>query len=113
MRSEFLFIPKTSHREKAHIVKDLIMKLAAYHELNQTSLISFCGLNLGKHKQILDNLEKNGLVERAEKAEGKKTVTIYRATPAGIDFCRNILEPYEKMFPRRNRADARTTHQDY
>ncbi|HYY66356.1 MAG TPA: hypothetical protein VE622_04435, partial [Nitrososphaeraceae archaeon] len=32
---------------------------------------------------------------------GKRTVAIYRPTQKGISFCRSILEPYEKMFPRR------------
>jgi predicted transcriptional regulator len=112
MQNEFVFAPKISYRDRVYIVKDLIMKLVAYGELNQTSLISFCGLNLGKHRQILDSLEKNGLIERTEKAEGRRTIAIYRPTPAGIDFCRNILEPYEKMFPRKNGKDTRTTYHD-
>jgi hypothetical protein len=28
-------------------------------------------------------------------------VTVYKPTQKGIEFCRSILEPYEKMFPRR------------
>jgi DNA-binding PadR family transcriptional regulator len=41
------------------------------------------------------------LVERREATIGKRTVTIYRPTQKGMAFCRDILEPYEKMFPRR------------
>lgn len=91
----------SSYRDRIYIVKDVILKLVEYGELNQTALMSFCGLNLKKHKSILDDLEQNGLVSRVEKTVGKRTVTIYKPTQQGIDFSRNILEPYEKMFPRR------------
>ncbi|MEP0824215.1 MAG: hypothetical protein HRF40_01890 [Nitrososphaera sp.] len=91
----------SSYRDRIYIVKDVILKLVEYGELNQTALMTFCGLNLKKHKPILDELEENGLVSRIEKTVGKRTVTIYKPTQEGIDFSRNILEPYEKMFPRR------------
>ncbi|HXG07259.1 MAG TPA: winged helix-turn-helix domain-containing protein [Nitrososphaera sp.] len=91
----------SSYRDRIYIVKDVILKLVEYGELNQTALMSFCGLNLKKHKPILDELEENGLISRLEKTVGKRTVTIYKPTQQGIDFSRNILEPYEKMFPRR------------
>jgi predicted transcriptional regulator len=91
----------SSYRDRIYIVKDVILKLVEYGELNQTALVSFCGLNLKKHKQILADLEANGMIERVEKAAGKRTITFYRATHAGMEFCRNILEPYERMFPRR------------
>ena len=80
--------------------------LVEYGELNQTALVSFCGLNLKKHKSILDDLESNDMISRGKKALGKRTVTIYKPTQKGIEFCRNILEPYEKMFPRRKSKDV-------
>jgi len=91
----------SSYRDRIYIVKDIILKLVEYGELNQTALVSFCGLNLKKHKPILDDLEANGLISRVERMGGKRTVAIYTATPSGIEFSRTILEPYEKMFPRR------------
>lgn len=91
----------SSYRDRIYIVKDLILKLVEYGELNQTALISFCGLNLKKHKRILDELESNGLVNRTDREFGRRTVAIYRPTQKGLEFCRNILEPYEKAFPRR------------
>ena len=91
----------TSYRDRIYIVKDIILKLVEYGELNQTALVSFCGLNLKKHKPILDDLEANGLISRLERMVGKRTVAIYRPTPIGMEFCKTILEPYEKMFPRR------------
>ena len=99
----------SSYRDRIYIVKDVILKLVEYGELNQTSLVSFCGLNLKKHKPILDDLEANGLIERAEKTFGKRTVAFYRPTQQGIEFSRNILEPYEKMFPRRKIGDEPTS----
>jgi DNA-binding PadR family transcriptional regulator len=41
------------------------------------------------------------LIQRRETTIGKRTVTIYSPTQKGMSFCRDILEPYEKMFPRR------------
>jgi predicted transcriptional regulator len=92
---------QASYRDRIYIVKDIILKLVEYGELNQTSLISFCGLNLKKHKPILDDLELNELICRGEIPFGKRMVTVYRPTQKGIEFCRSILDPYEKMFPRR------------
>ena len=91
----------SSYRDRIYIVEDIILKLVEYGELNQTALISFCGLNLKKHKSIIDELELNELISRTEAQVGKRVVTVYRATQKGIEFCRSILEPYEKMFPRR------------
>ena len=91
----------SSYRDRIYIVKDVILKLVEYGELNQTALMSFCGLNLKKHKPILDDLESNGLIRRMERVVGKRTVSIYSPTQKGIEFSRTILEPYEKMFPRR------------
>jgi predicted transcriptional regulator len=91
----------SSYRDRIYIVKDVILKLAEYGELNQTALVSFCGLNLKKHKSILDDLEENDLISRTERIVGKKTIAIYVPTQQGVEFCRNILDPYERMFPRR------------
>jgi DNA-binding PadR family transcriptional regulator len=50
-------------------------------------------------------LESNGLISKHEIQFGKRIVTIYNPTERGIEFCRSILEPYEKMFPRRKTID--------
>jgi predicted transcriptional regulator len=91
----------SSYRDRIYIVKDVILKLVAYGELNQTALVSFCGLNLKKHKSILEDIEDNDLIEKREVTLGKRIVTMYRPTQKGMAFCRDILEPYETMFPRR------------
>jgi len=68
--------------------------------LNQTALLSYCGLNLQKHKSLLDEMESKGLISKSEEFRGKKKVLIYRITEAGVAFCKRILQPYEAMFPR-------------
>ena len=75
--------------------------LVQYGELNQTALVSFCGLNLKKHKPILDELEANNLIASVEKSLGKRIITVYKPTSKGIEFCKTILEPYENVFPRK------------
>ena len=89
------------YRDRIYIVEDIILKLVEYGELNQTALATFCGLNLKKHKSILDDLELNELISRRTEIQFKKRViTSYKPTQKGIGFYREILEPYEKMFPR-------------
>jgi predicted transcriptional regulator len=95
----------SSYRDRIYIVKDVILKLVEYGELNQTALVSFCGLNLKKHKSILEDIEDNDLIERREVTLGKRTITMYRPTQKGVEFCRDILEAYEKMFPRRKEEE--------
>jgi predicted transcriptional regulator len=90
-----------SYRDRIYIIKDIILMLVQYGELNQTALVSFCGLNLKKHKPILDELEGNDLIISMERSLGKRTITIYKPTQKGIEFCNTILEPYENVFPRK------------
>lgn len=96
----------SSYRDRIYIIKDIILKLVERGEINQTALFSFCGLNLTKHKPILDELELNGMVSRTETSVGKRIITIYKPTQKGIEFCQDILEPYEKMFPRRKSSEV-------
>ena len=96
-----LYSSSSYYRDRIYIVADIILKLVEYSELNQTALATFCGLNLKKHKPILDDLEINELISRREIQSGKRIVTVYKPRQKGIDFYREILEPYEKMFPRR------------
>lgn len=101
------------HRDRIYIIKDVILKLVEYGELNQTALVSFCGLNLKKHKYIFDDLESNDLISRYEILYGKRTTAMYKPTMKGIEFCRSILEPYEKMFPRKKGYDRDRGEQKY
>lgn len=89
-----------SYRDRVYIVKDIILKLVEYGELNQTALISVSGLNISKHRSILEKMQRSGLIARIRKSAGKMSITVYMCTPEGLNFCRNILEPYEKIFLR-------------
>jgi DNA-binding PadR family transcriptional regulator len=63
-------------------------------------------LNLKKHRCILDELEVNGLIQKSESPFGKRMVIVYKPTQKGIEFCRSILEPYERMFPRKKESSV-------
>lgn len=91
-----------SYRDKIYIIKDIISLLAEYGALNQTALVSYSGLNLKKHKHILDNLEEKGFISKSVVEDGKRTITVYKATAKGLEFCRAIIEPYEELFPRKS-----------
>lgn len=90
-----------SYRDRIYIIKDIILMLVQYGELNQTALVSFCGLNLKKHKSILEELESNNLIQSEARHLGKRIITMYKPTPKGIEFCKTILDPYETLFPRK------------
>lgn len=96
--------PTHGYRDKTYIIKDIILTLGEYGELNQTSLFSHCGLNLTKHRQILEELESHEMIQREEILVGKRTVTIFKVTQKGLEFCKNILEPYEDLFPRKSKT---------
>ena len=91
------------YRDRIYIRKDIILKLTEHGELNQTALLSYCGLNLMKHKDILESLEKKGFIKRTEQAWGNKKIIKFAVTQKGREFCKLILEPYEDMFPRKER----------
>jgi predicted transcriptional regulator len=90
------------YRDKIFIIKDIISLLTEYGQLNQTALVSYSGLNLKKHKPILDDLESRGFVSKSVLEEGKRAITIYKVTAKGIEFCRTIIDPYEELFPRKS-----------
>ncbi len=89
------------YRNRIYIRKDILLKLTEYGQLNQTSLLSYCGLNLVKHKEILNGMEQKGFIRRVEEPWGNKKIIKYNVTEKGMEFCKRILEPYEEMFPRK------------
>ena len=46
--------------------EDILLKLCEYGEINQSKLMSYCGLNNVKHKEILDDLVWKELIKRME-----------------------------------------------
>jgi len=108
-----MFYPPYSYRDRIYMVKDVILKLIEHGELSQTALLSFCGLNFKKHKGILEDMESNMLVDRNQIFFGKRTITVYKSTQKGIEFCRTILEPFESMFPREGNNGVTSEVKDY
>ena len=88
------------YRDRIYIRKDIMLKLSEYGELNQSKLMSYCGLNNVKHKELLDDMVEKNLIERFEEAWGNKTIIKYRVAERGRQILREILEPYEALFPR-------------
>jgi len=81
----------TEYRDRVYIREDVLLRLMQYRELNQTALLSYCGLNLQKHESLLDEMENKGLISKSEEFGGKKKVVIYRITEVGVGFCKKIL----------------------
>lgn len=87
-------------RERIYIRKDIILKLVDYGELNQSQLINYCGLNNVKHMPILNEMVERGLITRIEEPWGSKKIIKYRISESGRTLLREMLEPYEALFPR-------------
>jgi predicted transcriptional regulator len=88
------------YRDRVYIRKDIILKLSEYGELNQTKLMSYCGLNNVKHKEIIDDMVRKGLMTRLEEPWGNKTIIKYKLSEKGREILNEVLEPYEALFPR-------------
>ena len=92
------------HRDRIYIRKDIILKLAERGELNQSQLMSYCGLNNVKHKGIVDEMVEKGLIIRTEEPWGAKKIIKYKVSEKGRQLATEILQPYESLFPR-NQAE--------
>lgn len=87
------------YRDRIYMIRDILLKLVEYGELNQTALMTFCGLNIAKHRSIIEEMEAHGLIRReVEKFGRTRTISYFKATQEGLQFFRQILEPYERMF---------------
>ncbi|VFJ13536.1 putative transcriptional regulator [Candidatus Nitrosocosmicus franklandus] len=82
--------------------KDILLKLNEFGELNQSQLMSYCGLNNVAHKPIIDDLVEKGLIIRFEEPWGRHNRIIkYKVSEKGKEIAKAIFEPYELLFPRR------------
>ena len=88
------------YRDRVYIRKDILLKLYEYGELNQTKLLSYCGLNNVKHKDILDDMARKEMIIRTQEPWGNKMIIKYKLSEKGQDILKQILEPYESLFPR-------------
>ena len=88
------------YRDRIYIRKDILLKLSEYGELNQSKLMSICGLNNVKHKGILDDMIEKGILTLDKEPWGNKIILKYKISEKGIRIMREVLEPYEELFPR-------------
>jgi DNA-binding PadR family transcriptional regulator len=55
-------------------------------------------------------MEQKGFIIKTEEAWGSKKIIKYSVTEKGIRICKQVLEPYEELFPRKKKANkARET----
>jgi predicted transcriptional regulator len=101
------------YRDRIYIRKDIILKLSEYGELNQSKLMSYCGLNNVKHKAIIDDMVKKGLIIRFEEPWGDKTIIKYKVSEKGKEIYEGLLEPYEALFPRGEIQQGAADKDDY
>lgn len=95
------------YRDRIYIRKDVLLKLFEYGELSQSKVISYCGLNNAKHKEIIDSMVERGLVLRTEESWGSKRIAKCRVSTEGMEILRRVPEPYEALFPRENEGKAK------
>lgn len=93
------------YRDRIYIRKDILLKLYEHGELNQSRLMSYCGLNNVKHKNILDDMVNKGMISRTEEPWGNKNIIKYKISDKGRSILNEVLEPYEELFPRREKED--------
>ena len=88
------------YRDRTYIRKDTLLKLYESGEMNQSRLLSSCGLNNTKHKGILDGIAKKGFLDVEYKRDKSKLILKYKISKKGIDILKEVFEPYEELFPR-------------
>jgi predicted transcriptional regulator len=93
------------YRERIYIRRDILLKLFEYGELNQSKLLSFCGLNSVRHKEILDEMVSRELIIRTNEARGGMTVINYKISEKGKTILKEVFERYEELFPREDESN--------
>ncbi len=88
------------YRDRIYIRKDILLKLYEFGEMNQSRLMSICGLNNVKHKGILDSMVEKQMIERRDESWGQKTIYKYRISEKGKTLLEEVLQRYENLFPR-------------
>ena len=94
------------YRDRIYIRKDIILKLSEYGETQPEQANELFGLNNIKHKGILDDMVRKGLLAKIEEPWGNKTIMKYRVSEKGREILKEVLEPYEALFPRNEKSDT-------
>ncbi|MGI9566516.1 MAG: hypothetical protein ACR2LL_05825 [Nitrosopumilus sp.] len=68
--------------------------------MNQSRLLSSCGLNNAKHKEILEDMAEKGFLESKIEQGKNQSVLKYRISEKGIKILNEVFERYEMLFPR-------------
>jgi len=93
------------YRDRIYIRKDIILKLYEYGELTQTRLLSYCGLNIVKHKSILDDMEKKEIIAKTTESWGNKTITKYKVTQKGTNSAKEYLIHTKRCFQEKSQMN--------
>ena len=81
------------YRDRIYIRKDVLLKLFEHGEMNQSRLMSICGLNNVKHKGILDDMVQKKMIEKTTEAWGSKSIIKYKISQKGKEIFKQVLEP--------------------
>ena len=68
--------------------------------MNLSRILSTCGLNNAKHKEILEDMVEKGFLESRTEQEKNQSVVKYRISEKGIEILKEVFERYELLFPR-------------
>jgi len=58
-----------------------------------------------KHRKIIDDMVEKEFISRINEPWGNKTIIKYRVSEKGREILKEILEPYEMLFPRSETID--------
>jgi DNA-binding PadR family transcriptional regulator len=58
-----------------------------------------------KHRKIIDDMVEKEFISRIDEPWGSKTIIKYRVSEKGREILKEILEPYEMLFPRSETID--------
>ena len=68
--------------------------------MNLSRILSTCGLNNAKHKEILEDMAEKEFLESRTEQEKNQSVIKYRISEKGIEILKEVFERYELLFPR-------------
>ena len=96
---------QSEHRDRLYLRKDILLQLYTLGPMNQTRLVTCCGLNISKHHDILEEMIQKDLLAISRSKWGNRSIAIYSISQKGIEILKMILEPYEDMFPRKKKLE--------